>query len=184
MGITEKMSSASNTLGGGDQLVQTSPASTDVCVCVETCPECGEAEECYEYSKEIEASGVMRRHTRMCSDCFCGEKERKCEECGCAFTPKDDDTFYVCAECWEDFKCERCEKFVGDTLGDVDGKAICEACVDEMNEAAVEGDGPCERCGCEWCEADDEMGDHELFVSHKDGKNICRDCVWKEDEEE
>jgi hypothetical protein len=66
------------------------------------CPECGEQEECYDYSKEIEIAGVERRHRRMCADCFNGDKHRDCEECGVAFLPSEDDTFYVCAECWEE----------------------------------------------------------------------------------
>lgn len=54
----------------------------------------------------------------------------------------------------------------------------------EAEKEGDEEDGPCERCGSEWCVSDDEMGDHQLFVSHKDGTNICRDCVWKEDEDD
>jgi len=87
----------------------------------------------------------------------------------------DDDDLIVCCRCF-------CAK-----AGDIpcpDGHRYREKEADERDAKAHEDDGPCERCGCDWCEADDEQGDHQLFVSHKDGKNVCRDCVWKEDEEE
>jgi hypothetical protein len=42
----------------------------------------------------------------------------------------------------------------------------------------------CERCGCNMCEEDWEHDTRELFVSNKDGKNICRRCIREEDEEE
>jgi hypothetical protein len=47
-----------------------------------------------------------------------------------------------------------------------------------------EDDGVCERCGTTSCEMDEEFEDRELWVSNVDGKNICRSCVWKEDEAE
>ena len=45
-------------------------------------------------------------------------------------------------------------------------------------------DGPCERCGCSWCEEDNEHYNHLLWTSDKDGKNVCRRCIRKDDDEE
>ena len=52
------------------------------------------------------------------------------------------------------------------------------------NNDEFEDDGACERCGCLWCEDDDEFENHLLFGSNEDGKSICRRCVRKENEDE
>jgi hypothetical protein len=77
--------------------------------------------------------------------------------------------------------CPTCEK--PSTIKDLncwDGQ--CYDCDRKENHA--DDDGPCERCesGYLWfCEEDVEYGDHKLFVSNVDGKNICRHCIAIED---
>ena len=81
----------------------------------------------------------------------------------------------------EEKNCPKCEK--PSTIGDLN--RWCGQCWDcDHKENHADDDGPCERCGSgvQWfCEEDCEYGDHKLFVSNTDGKNICRHCIAIED---
>ena len=45
-------------------------------------------------------------------------------------------------------------------------------------------DEVCECCNTTRCEDDEDYDERELWVSNTTGKNICRACVWKEEQEE
>jgi hypothetical protein len=51
---------------------------------------------------------------------------------------------------------------------------------DKEEEEAEE----CERCKASWCDEDNEFDNHHLFVSNKDGLNVCRKCVGDDDAED
>jgi len=60
--------------------------------------------------------------------------------------------------------------------------AVDSANVDSDSDSDKDNDGPCERCGTKWCDGwDDDLGNHQLWHSHKDGKEVCRKCLHDDD---
>ena len=58
---------------------------------------------------------------------------------------------------------------------------VCYDCHETMEKKKAE---TCERCGETECDEDEEHERRELWLSNKDGANICRACIRREDEEE